>query len=625
MSNNLNKCSFSKYYKFFLLIFSAITLVHAATLIICTVSGLRIDSKYGIEAGIHITFVLIAIVLMYTMVFSEQDSFDSDLRLIFAMLAIGSLCCNASAVSLLQPINTNIFKCIEICYALVFVFIYLIAIIIVQYSYNHSAKSKFDSYLRWCFISLCVILIVLTLSNKFHSLIYSISDDGEFHDTNNVVISILTFGIPIISLANLIVRGSISARQKNRLFIISFVLIAGYVWMLLNDFYIVPEIIIALAVSIYRTITLDDHEQLKLKHVQVISEMNAAAQLQNDILSNDFDAAGSGIDLYAIMKPAELVGGDIYDFYRIDSENIAVFIGDVSSHGIASSLFAAQATSAFRGLIETSSNPEYIMRKMNEQLLVHNKSSYFLTAFIAVINIKSHVVTYVNAGHSLVLLSGNSGPRIVKCKYRNKIVGVLPNVDYRPEQLILDQDDTLILYTDGISEAVNSSNEMFGMEGLAQSLSINYKSSREYCESIIQTVEKFTGKDVPDDDVTVLAVKITEPKCEVSEGPAKTDALQNDNVVIDISYGTAKILIDGKLNNRTIREKKEYILSCLQNSNHNEIIIDCSKLSYVTSVGIGLIIQLAQSLSSTDKFHMINCNESVKEIFDQVGLNDLID
>jgi len=215
-------------------------------------------------------------------------------------------------------------------------------------------------------------------------------------------------------------------------------------------------------------------------------------------------------DIYALMNPAKEVGGDFYDFFFMDKDNLAVVIADVSGKGIPAALFMVIA----KTLINDNSmgkSPAEVFENVNNKLCENNDMGLFVTAFIGFYNIPTGRFVFVNAGHNppLLLRSGS------KYEFINTepciLLAFMENVKYREEEIYLRPGDALFLYTDGVTEAMSHDKELFGEQRLINALNDNIDCyPQDLLHAIKREVEVFANGVEQADDITMLALKISE-------------------------------------------------------------------------------------------------------------------
>jgi sigma-B regulation protein RsbU (phosphoserine phosphatase) len=189
-------------------------------------------------------------------------------------------------------------------------------------------------------------------------------------------------------------------------------------------------------------------------------ELNIARQIQMSMLPRVFPKS-SHFDMYAMVQPAKEVGGDFYDFFLINDHTLAVVIADVSGKGVPSALFMAISKMLIKNNAQYGKSPKDVFETVNNMLCENNEASMFVTAFLGYLDVPSGVFTFVNAGHNPALL--RSGERFDWLKAKSGFVlASMEDMVYTQKQITLQPGDELFLYTDGVTEAANHKNELFG-------------------------------------------------------------------------------------------------------------------------------------------------------------------
>ena len=250
---------------------------------------------------------------------------------------------------------------------------------------------------------------------------------------------------------------------------------------------------------------------------RIESELRIARDIQMSMVPRKFDIFQQhpGVDLYASMKPAKEVGGDLYDFF-MQNNKLYLCIGDVSGKGVPASMTMAVAVNLFHNYAKEGFPPEYTATRLNDTLAADNESGMFVTMFIAEIDLTTGQMKYCNAGHNPPVIidppltpDSPCRPRFAKVE-SNAPIGLWPDLEYIGESIDNFRGRTLFLYTDGLNEAENSLQEQFGDNRL---LNFFQNRSDEDCQQIINqmnaTVSYFVGDAEPSDDLTMLCLKIS--------------------------------------------------------------------------------------------------------------------
>ncbi len=238
------------------------------------------------------------------------------------------------------------------------------------------------------------------------------------------------------------------------------------------------------------------------------SELEIASDIQQQMLPLAGKIPGwEKISFYGLLQPARQVGGDLYDFIVRD-EYLYFAIGDVSGKGIPAALFMAKTLTLFRAKVSGGLEPAEIAEQINRDLELYNQQSMFVTFIIGKLNMNTGALVYTNAGHNLpFLLKSGQAPETLKGTHGIPL-GSLPDVPYGYGELILMAGEKIVLYTDGISEAVNTNNELYGEDRLSELLS-NYaaRSPKEIADLILSEVKTFASGAEQADDITMLILE----------------------------------------------------------------------------------------------------------------------
>jgi sigma-B regulation protein RsbU (phosphoserine phosphatase) len=241
---------------------------------------------------------------------------------------------------------------------------------------------------------------------------------------------------------------------------------------------------------------------------KIESELNVARDIQMGILPKVFPPYPEKyeLDIFAYLKPAKEVGGDLYDFFFVDEKKLCFVIGDVSDKGVPAALFMAITKTLIKIHAESEHSPAKIMNKVNNILSRDNPNCMFVTLIIGILNTETGKIRYANAGHN---------PLIIKKKdktYFNKglsgpVAGAMEDIEYKELTAELDTDDLIFLYTDGVTEAMNNTKKLFSDERLLDLISMNsFKTAQDYILITKEDVVNFTDNEPQSDDITMLSI-----------------------------------------------------------------------------------------------------------------------
>ncbi len=240
------------------------------------------------------------------------------------------------------------------------------------------------------------------------------------------------------------------------------------------------------------------------------AEMKIAWSIQSSILPSDFEefSQKNHLETFALMTPAKQVGGDFYDYFNIDDTHVGLVIADVSGKGIPASLFMAVSKTALQLRALSGGDAKTVLSDVNTWLCDNNDSEQFVTALFGILDLKTGVMQYSNAGHEYpVIISGDHVSLIQGDN--DPPLAAIPFCAFENKEITLSDGDILVLYTDGIPEAKNAAGERFGMERISASLK-GYGNVEARARRLQDDVVKFTGDVDIFDDITLLCVRFSE-------------------------------------------------------------------------------------------------------------------
>lgn len=244
--------------------------------------------------------------------------------------------------------------------------------------------------------------------------------------------------------------------------------------------------------------------------VAIQNELEVARRIQKAILPQNFPPfpEHTEFELHASMNAAKKVGGDFYDFFMIDENHLGFAIGDVSGKGIPAAIFMAVSRALLKSTALTGISPHDCLLQVNRLLQSENSTSMFVTVFYGIIELNSGMVEFSNGGHNPPYLLKNNGETSLLELTNNFVLGAFATSSYRSKKVQMEKGDSLILYTDGVTEAINDQGVQFTEGGLQKCLAnVNGQSAQELVELVIDKVGDHSGTTPQSDDITVLALK----------------------------------------------------------------------------------------------------------------------
>ncbi len=247
---------------------------------------------------------------------------------------------------------------------------------------------------------------------------------------------------------------------------------------------------------------------------RIESELKIARSIQMNFLPKRFPPFPERreFDIFAVLEPAKEVGGDLYDFFFLDDDHLFFSIGDVSDKGVPAALFMAVTKTLMKGIAEQRFDLSEVLARVNVELCQGNESSMFVTLFCAVLDLRDGRLCFSNAGHNppLLLRPDQDGQWLALPP--GLVLGGMEEAVYQTRELVLEPGDRLLLYTDGVTEAMNSEKKLFSEAGLlAQTGSEAPGDIRILVTEVLESVHRFSAGAPQSDDITLLALVYNGP------------------------------------------------------------------------------------------------------------------
>ena len=487
---------------------------------------------------------------------------------------------------------------------------------LAKYQYSEGAKEQIDKFIK-----------------------KEITEDAQFYNDSEDGTPTLTVSVPLLdSKENVvaIVAADLSVEGfRNALYGVVFGVIASIVIIMvltmLIYYYATKRLIISPIIKLHKateefvdnldsdkTISIDIHtndeiemlsnsfedmevklrdfikqnEAITAEKERIGSELQLAKRIQADMLPNIFPAFPDrdDFDIYASMEPAKEVGGDFYDFFLVDDTHLALVIADVSGKGIPAALFMMMSKILIQNQAMTGDTPAEVLEAVNNQICSNNREEMFVTVWLGIIDLNSGVLTAANAGHEKPIVKNVDGDfEFLKDKH-GFVIGAMDGVKYKNYEIQLYKGSKLFIYTDGLVEATNADDELFGVERTLKSLnSVKDKSTREILENVAVNVDEYVGEAPQFDDLTMLCFEYIGFKEEIT-----IDATL-DNVNNAVQF------VSRKISNIPFSDKDKYQIEVAV----DEIVSNIARYAYeqengqatvkLESDGNGIIITITDS------------------------------
>ena len=322
---------------------------------------------------------------------------------------------------------------------------------------------------------------------------------------------------------------------------------------------------------------IDNLSKVTAEKERIGAELDVARHIQASMLPSIFPPFPNRdeFDIYASMTPAKEVGGDFYDFFLVDEDPLAMVIADVSGKGVPAAMFMMISKTLLKSAAQSGLSPKAILEKVNNQLCENNDAEMFVTVWIGILEISTGKLVCANAGHEYPAIMRRGGSfELYKDKHGFVLAG-MEGSKYREYELVLSAGDRLFVYTDGVAEATDSNNNLYGTDRMIDALNkAKDLSSRELLESLHKDIDSFVGLADQFDDITMLSIQIKQVNSSFEEISLKP-CLDNLDQVTDF--------IDNHLSERGVSNKLIFKV----NMAIDEIYSNIARYSGATEARVG--------------------------------------
>ena len=273
----------------------------------------------------------------------------------------------------------------------------------------------------------------------------------------------------------------------------------------------------------------EETEQAK-RNQKLEGELEVAKSIQDSVLPRS-NLETTRENVYAIMDPAKEIGGDFYDYFYIDNNHMAFVIADVSGKGIPGALFMMKAEALIKSLALTlKTDTAHIMERSNFSLCQNNKSNMFVTCWLGILDLSNGELRYTNAGHTDPLLSTSKGIDFIR-GHHGVVLGAVENTKYKENVIKLERGERVILYTDGVTEAHNKKDELFGEARLLEFARNKMKdNAKDIIHDLREELNVFSEGLEQFDDITMLVIEYQKGALLMESKIFKADVKELDNL-----------------------------------------------------------------------------------------------
>ena len=263
---------------------------------------------------------------------------------------------------------------------------------------------------------------------------------------------------------------------------------------------------------------------------RIESELSVATSIQYSVLPKELNDDNKD-NLFGLMESAKEVGGDLYDYFYIDEVHIALVIADVSGKGIPAALFMMKTEALIKSLtLAFKQDTAMIMNRINVSLCNNNEESVFVTCWLGILNLATGELKYTNAGHNKILIFHNGTPKYTTDK-PGVVLGAFEGSKYVENTVNLEKNDKIVLYTDGVTEAHNLNNELYGEKRLLKYATVNNGlCPKDFVTKLRKDVESFSNGAPQFDDITILMFKYVNENSIIQSRIFEADVKELDNL-----------------------------------------------------------------------------------------------
>ena len=358
---------------------------------------------------------------------------------------------------------------------------------------------------------LLVVQLIIQLSNIFLPVTFFVNAEG-YHVTSIVILEEVFLVVTSVLTTILIFMSKNPFHQKAAVLTFVFLPLVEYVF-LGGNFGEASQYGIVLMSLIVMYCVIFNFKSSKLAATE--TELNMATEIQTSMLPSTFPAFPdrNEFDIYASMDPAKEVGGDFYDFFLIDDDHLATVIADVSGKGVPAALFMMSSKILLNDHATIGGSPAEILERVNKLVYANNKAHMFVTVWLGILEISTGKLTSASAGHEYPMINVNGKYELLKDKH-GLAIGAMPNSKYKDTEITLNKGDSVFVYTDGVAEATDANNELFGTDRTLEALNAIRAgvSQKEILEGVRSAVDAFVKEAPQFDDLTMLGLKYFGPK-----------------------------------------------------------------------------------------------------------------
>ena len=389
---------------------------------------------------------------------------------------------------------------------------FLFSLLTLYIANPEKQRRKFVLLLQGILLMHTLLMIV----SQFTDLCYYFDSANNYHRSPAYLLSNLAHIVMLCIDVFLLLRWRHNFTPRIRRAFWTYIiapLVAIAVQAFFHDVQLIILATVAAAVYMSMVIMEDQMEKYEKEHenaTRLGAELSMATDIQASQLPRLFPAFPNRpeFDVFASMTPAKEVGGDFYDFFLIDDDHIGLVMADVSGKGVPAALFMMVARVLIKSHLQNGESVSEALENVNDQLCESNEAELFVTVWAAVIQISTGKGTAANAGHEHPVLRRADGQYELVLYRHSPAVATMEGIPYKEHSFELHPGDSLFVYTDGVAEATNAENELFGTDRMLQALNRNPAAiPEEVLSNVMDSINTFVAGAQQFDDITMLCLK----------------------------------------------------------------------------------------------------------------------
>lgn len=381
------------------------------------------------------------------------------------------------------------------------------------YIANPDSNRRLYSRMFLAALALHVILMFITM---FMPLCFYFDDGNFYHRAPGYLLSNLAHAFMLVLDAIILLRWKDRFSRNSRKAFWNYI-IAPFVAMVIQAFVSDVQFIMlaTICAAVYMSgVIMQDlvqkYEQQQTAATRISAELSLATNIQTSMLPHIFPAfpMRSEFDIYASMDAAKEVGGDFYDYFLIDDDHLGMVIADVSGKGVPAALFMMASKIILQNVAMLGYSPAEVLRRTNDAICSNNEAEMFVTVWLGILELSTGKLMTANAGHEFPALMQPGGVFELYQDKHGFVIGGMEGMRYKEQEIQMQPGSKLFVYTDGVAEATNSENELYGTERMIDALNVDPNATpQQILENVRADVDGFVKEAEQFDDLTMLCIE----------------------------------------------------------------------------------------------------------------------